>query len=50
MNEEWAYLCLPLASSGVAPQSSLRTIGAKAMYPSTQCFLMVLMMDGGKWM
>lgn len=41
-------LPLPLASDGVAPQSSLSTIGAKAMYPSTQCFLMVSMMEGGK--
>lgn len=43
-------LPLPLASDAVAPQSSLSTTGAKAMYPSTQCFLMVSMMEGGKWM
>lgn len=41
---------LPLASNGVAPQSSLMTTGAKAMYPSTVCFLMVSMMKVGKVM
>ena len=50
VENKWLYPCLPLASDGVAPQSSLRTIGAKAMNPSTQCFLTVSMMEGGKWM
>lgn len=44
------HTLLPSGHCGDIPQCSLMTMGAKAILPSTQCFLIESMTPAGKWM
>lgn len=47
--ENYRIVFLPSGHSGDAPHCSLITMGAKAIFPSTQCFRIESMIPDGKW-